>query len=374
MSASNVAPSTITMIDRIVVLSVVPSPYQRDVFAALAARLPGRLKVFYFEQTPPDSPWPAPALQSWETILPGRIVNWRGGRSHINRDLPSPASDEFWIVNGAMTDLATQRAFRRLGRRHAWAFWGELPSTPTSVFKKWLQRLQYRPLRHARFIAAVGSRAVAAYQRLLPGTPVLNRPYACDLQAFARPDPTSPREEGVTFLFCGQMIARKGFDVLLRAFATVISQIPSAKLILVGRETELTAGIDQLPVTMRAQVENAGFQPPPALPAFFARADVFVLPSRHDGWGVVVNQAFGAGLPVIVTTAVGAGELVADGAAGTTVPPGDEAALASAMIDLANDPARRNRMSKAAQNIAPSLTPEVAADFWITHARLKPIP
>ena len=352
--------------DRIVFASVTPSPYQRDVFAALARRARLGLRVHYFERTPPDSPWPQTPLASWESVLPGFVINWRGGRSHCNRGLPAPSPGEFWVVNGSMSDLTTQLLMRRLGTAVPWAFWGELPSAPTSPLRKKIQSFQYAPLRHARHIAAVGQRAVAAYRRLAPGVPVANRPYACDLSAFA----AAPRtvRDGVVFLFCGQMIARKGIDLLLIAFEQTLRRQPDARLLLVGREAGLPALLAGLPGAVRQRIEYAGFQAPDALPDWFAKADVFVLPSRHDGWGVVVNQALGAGLPCIVSDAVGAGELIADNIHGRVVPAGDADALADAMTALAADPAARAAQSAAARERATELAPDRAAEFWETVA------
>ena len=75
----------------------------------------------------------------------------------------------------------------------------------------------------------------------------------------------------------------------------------------------------------------SGFLPLDELPAEFAAADAFVLPSRHDGWGVVVNQALAAGLPVIATEAVGAAELLSAPGTGAVIPAGSADALTAAL-------------------------------------------
>ena len=117
--------------------------------------------------------------------------------------------------------------------------------------------------------------------------------------------PRKPRTpERITFLFCGQMIARKGVDVLLAAFRQLDSR---AELLLVGREAELPEMLASLPAEVSRRIRYAGFQAPEALPDYFSQADAFVLPSRYDGWGVVVNQALGAGLPILCSDTVGAG-------------------------------------------------------------------
>ncbi len=351
-------------IDRLVFVSVTQSPYQRDVFAAIALRGKLALRVYYQERTPPDSPWPETPLESYESILPGFVITWRSGRSHFNRGLPDPLPGEFWVINGSMTDVTTQLLMRRLGSQTQWAFWGELPSRPLSGWRRFLQGWQYRPLRHARMIAAVGQRAVSAYQRLVPGVPVSNRPYACELGAFSNAAETHVANDGPVFLFCGQMISRKGIDLLLLAFEQTLRSQPSARLLLIGREAELPSMLGGLPLVVRKRINYAGFAAPDALPAWFAMADVFVLPSRHDGWGVVVNQALGAGLPCIVSDAVGAGELITENVNGHIVPAGDTNALAQAMIRLAASPELRATQSRAALIAAQELSPERAADFW----------
>lgn len=350
---------------RLVFVSVTPSPYQRDVFMAIADRGNIGLQVYYHERTPPDSPWPEAPLQSYETILQGFTINWRGGRSHCNQGLPAPKPDEFWVVNGSMTDVTTQRLMRRLGTTTPWAFWGELPSTPSGKLRQHLQKWQYAPLRHARHIAAIGHLAVNAYQKLVPGVPVSNRPYACNLDAFTLASAAIAKtNHGPVFLFCGQMIARKGIDLLLLAFEKTLQTQPTARLLLVGREAELPSLLGDLPLAVRKRINYAGFQSPEALPAWFAQADVFVLPSRHDGWGVVINQAIGAGLPCIVSNAAGASELITDGTHGQVVPAGDINALAQAMTTLAASPELRSQQSAAASQLAHELRPDRIAGFW----------
>lgn len=353
------------MAKRLVFLSVVPSPYQRDVFRALADRGRVSLQVHYLERAAPDSPWPEPALAAWENILPGVVAGRGRWRSHLNWRVPPPRPDETWIVNGAMTDVTTQRFIRFTRDVVPWCFWGELPSQPRGAWKRWLQRRQYAPLRRARAIVAVGERARAAYAQLAPDTPVFNRPYACRLEAFAAAATTRPRNPEPVFLFCGQMIARKGIDLLLRAFAQLGREGVAARLLLVGREADLPQFLAPLAPEICTRISYAGFLPPEELPAQFARADVLVLPSRHDGWGVVVNQAFGAGLPVICSDAVGAGlDLVQPDYNGRLVPAGDEPALAMAMRQFATSLALREACGAGAARTAASLAPERAAEFW----------
>src|SRR5205823_11559137 len=80
-------------------LTVVPSPYQRDLFGALAAREDVELSVCYLEAASPDSPWPQTALRPFERILPGFWLPFRGARWHFNWHLPDCSAADFVVVS-----------------------------------------------------------------------------------------------------------------------------------------------------------------------------------------------------------------------------------------------------------------------------------
>src|SRR5262249_54780263 len=137
---------------------------------------------------------------------------------------------------------------------------------------------------------------------------------------------------------CGQMIRRKGVDLLLKAFQRLVESRFDVHLILVGREADLPEFLAQISANAKSRVVYEGFQAPEKLNEYFARSDVFLLPSRYDGWGVVVNQALAAGLPIITSDAVGAGvDFVENGSNGMCVEAGDEDALYRAMEIVASN-------------------------------------
>ena len=172
--------------------------------------------------------------------------------------------------------------------------------------------------------------------------PVVNIPYCCEMSPFftiCRGE--NPSKDRLRFLYCGQLIGRKGVDLLLAAFSQAAVEFPNIELVLVGEGplgAELRA---KIPQSIHSRVRFAGFQPVAELPKFFAAADVFVLPSRHDGWGVVINQAIAAGLPVICSDAVGAAaDLVAEKENGHIFPAGNGERLAEAISSFALSPKR----------------------------------
>ena len=338
--------------------SVVPSPYQRDLFRALATRDEIDLRVFYLEKRVPDSPWPERPLADFESILPGFAFPVGRARVQWNWGLPDLRPFDVVVCNTLMS-MTAQWLMRGPLRPHRWLFWGEKLGP-----RSWKHDRLTRPLHRATAIAAIGSRAVRDYQTRFPGVPVHDIPYHCDLSAFRAAPRQSDSEGTITFFFCGQMIARKGLDLLLTAFA----QMPShCRLLLVGREAELPSMLATLNPAVRARVEYAGFQAPEALPAYFARADAFVLPSRYDGWGVVVNQALGAGLAIVVTDEVGAGyDLVTPGKNGLVCRADDADSLRDAMRELISDKDRLRTWGETSRATSVAWDPASGAQKWIS--------
>lgn len=349
---------------RVCFISVVASPYQRDIFAALSQRSEIDLRVFYMEHAAPDSPWPDRALAPYESILPGFWIPLGAARCHLNWRLPSILQYDLLVLNTVMS-ITAQRLMRSAPRRARWAFWGERFGPRRSGWRGRAHDLLTAPLHQARGIVSIGSLAESDNRARFPEPAHFNIPYHCTLTPFMdRPNAVSSDEP--VFLFCGQMIARKGLDILLDAFTRVHAACPRARLLLVGREAELPPLLAALPVEVRARVEYAGFQPPEDLPRFFAQASVFILPSRYDGWGVVVNQALGAGLPILCSDTVGAAhDLVTPGENGWIFPAGEATALAEHMERLALSAETRISFGAASRRKASAWTPEQGAEKWV---------
>ncbi len=343
------------------IVTVVPSPYQRDLFAALAAREEIDLCVRYMEAAAPDSPWPEKPLASYEKILPGFWFPLGSARCHVNWGLRDVLDCDVVILNSLMS-ITAQRLMRFNLRNRRWIFWGERLGPRRTG---WHQAL-LAPLRRATAIAGIGSRATADYKSRFPGSNHFCIPYYCDLARFlALPERRKYAGDPV-FFFCGQMIARKGVDLLIEAFTRVGLAHPKARLLLVGREAELPQMMNDLPPDIRNRIDYRGFRSPDELPAFFGEADVFILPSRYDGWGVVVNQALGAGLPILCSDAVGAGyDLVEPEKNGVRFPTGDADALCAAMLRCASEPDLVRRWGARSREAASAWLPEAGARRWL---------
>lgn len=145
-------------------------------------------------------------------------------------------------------------------------------------------------------------------------------------------------------LYAGKLIARKRSLDLLEAYARIASDHPAA-VVLLGEGMErprLQAAVARLGLP---HVVITGFVNLSEIGRYYAVADVLVLPSEHEPWGLVLNEGMCFGLPVVASDAVGAvPDLVHEGDNGFVYPVGDVPALADALRRLLADPALRARM------------------------------
>jgi glycosyltransferase involved in cell wall biosynthesis len=161
-------------------------------------------------------------------------------------------------------------------------------------------------------------------------------------------DVTPAASNTIRMLFVGGQFRRKGGPMLLRALLALRDQVPQ-----VNWELDIATGdeIDDLPPGVRVHRGLAAQSK--QLVELFQNADVFVLPTLGDTFGLVLVEAMACGVPV-VTTRVGAlpevvGEADSLDAAGLLVPPGDEAALTVALRELGSNDELRQRLATSAR-------------------------
>jgi glycosyltransferase involved in cell wall biosynthesis len=355
---------------RVTFLTVMPSPYSLDLFAAM--EVDGRITphVLYLEMAAPDTYWGQVPLPESAEVLAGGWRNFGGGRVHWNPGAIAAvrrSRPDLVVVSGysSLTSQVVMRWLRR--KKFPWVFWGEIPGMRRlGTLGRRLRALAQAPALRADAIAGIGSKAVDEYRRLAaPACDVVNIPYYTDLTPFID-EPRPERDNIVRMLYCGQLIERKGLRVLIDAFMDVAKEFPDVELVLVGEGPLRSPLIERLPAEVKNRVVFAGFQPVHRLPSYFAQADLFVLPSLHDGWGVVVNQALAAGLPVICSNAVGAAaDLVTPGQNGFVVSPGDSAELAAAIRALLSDRDRRIEFGRNSRAAALEWLPPKGVDRWV---------
>jgi glycosyltransferase involved in cell wall biosynthesis len=157
-------------------------------------------------------------------------------------------------------------------------------------------------------------------------------------------------------LFVGNLETRKQLDVLLRALIEVRQRVPSPKLAIVG--SGASAGADDQTARLRqltaeldldSAVRFVGTVAAAQLPAWYAAADVFALPSSSEAQGIVALEAMASGMAVVASAVGGLLGTIDNGVDGFLVPSGDVTALAARLGDLLQDDAARARLGEAAR-------------------------
>jgi L-malate glycosyltransferase len=154
-------------------------------------------------------------------------------------------------------------------------------------------------------------------------------------------------------LAMGSFSAKKGFDVLLQAFAELVKQEPAVHLVVAGAGQEfLTYArlIEQLSIQER--VHLVGVVRGPQKVQLYQHCLFFVCPSRREPFAAVNLEALAAGKPIVATAVGGNVEVVVDGGNGWLVPPEDPHALAARMLVLLQDPALRVMMGQESAHLA----------------------
>jgi glycosyltransferase involved in cell wall biosynthesis len=167
----------------------------------------------------------------------------------------------------------------------------------------------------------------------------------------------SPEGAPPHLLAVGSIVPRKGYDVLVSALAR-LAQL-SWRLTIAGdpgRSPETAAALAQqiAALGLGERIELLGVLSDAELAARYAAADIFVMSSHFEGYGMVLTEALARGLPLVTTTG-GAAAATAPDAAALKVPPGDARALSAALARLIGDRALRARLADAAWNAAATL-------------------
>jgi glycosyltransferase involved in cell wall biosynthesis len=172
-----------------------------------------------------------------------------------------------------------------------------------------------------------------------------------------------------TILFLSRLDRKKGLDILLPAFAELLAQHPKAILVIAGGGNEtLTAELKQKASRLRisAGIRWPGFLKGEDKWAAFAGADIFVLPSYSESFGMAVLEAMAAGLPVVVSDQVPLHQEITAANAGIVVPCGAKE-LSNALLTLVKDARLRARMGGNGRCLVQTkFSPEAARDRMIT--------
>jgi glycosyltransferase involved in cell wall biosynthesis len=317
---------------KVLVLTDLPSPYQVELFNEIEAHGKCTLEVAYLRNNDPGRQWKSSAIRH-------ASIELDGSHDGMSRAREAARHADLVVFNYYRHANAEKLIHERATHGGPWCFWGERPgfrqpAWAGRLLRKWkLAKLHAAPVP----IWGIGKFAVDEYRREFgPQREYFNLPYFSDLQRF-KISARSERSERV-FLFSGSLIPRKGVDLLASAFVRLTAEVPNVRLRIVG-DGELRQTLARLVQSVSERVEFVGFKDWHELPAEYARADVLCVPSRYDGWGLVVPEGLAAGLPVIATDRMGAAlEFVETGRNGWLIPASNQDATLSAMREASRLP------------------------------------
>ena len=175
-------------------------------------------------------------------------------------------------------------------------------------------------------------------------------------------DSVLPQGAGPLIVAAGRLADAKNYPLMIESFALLRQRMP-ARLCILG-QGEGEQSLRQLIAERGLQdvVRLAGFQPNPW--KYIARADMFLLTSRYEGFGNVLIEAMACGVPVVATTSPGTRDIVRSGIDGLLVDAHSPHAVSAALIDLLQDPAKLAAMATAARDGAARFaTPAVVAKY-----------
>jgi glycosyltransferase involved in cell wall biosynthesis len=299
----------------------------------------------------------------------GPIPLNRGILRRLRGDGNTPAFDALWVHGYSSANaLHAILAAKLLGipvllRAESWL--GDRPRSPS---KRLLKRLFFRCLRPCIAAALpIGSRNRDYWHHNLGDRiPLWTVPYAVDNAFFQQRsheaaarrdelrreldlDPTHP-----VILFASKLQTRKRCADLLEAYLALVAQPefspqPTPYLVIVGDGEQRPALEARAAASGLDSIRFCGFRNQSELPRFFDLATVFVLPSQHEPWGLIVNEVMNAARPVLLSTDVGCHpDLLTDGVEGLLFPVGDIPALTDALRRILATPGTAARMGQRA--------------------------
>lgn len=349
---------------KLAILSSHPIQYNAPMFAALSQSSDIDLRVFYcWEGTAGGLDHEfnravtldVPLLQgyAWEQVP--NIAKDPGTHHFKGIDNPEMIGritawepDAILVFGWAWrTNLAVMRHFH--GRVPV-LFRGDstLISSQQAAWKKWLRRpLLTWVYRHIDLALSPGTNN-RAYLRAMgvPDHRIVPMPHAIDIKRFSIDDDCAQAraraarlalgiaDDAVVFLFAGKFVYRKQVGVLIDAFGRLVEAGENVHLLLAGDGPDRTALMQQS--SGMANVHFIGFRNQSEMPETYQMADVYVLPSLFETWGLGVNEALSSGCVAIASDMTGCAPDLLDGKQyGRVFQCGDAGQLADAMADFA---------------------------------------
>ena len=336
---------------RVTVVSPEPTPYRAPLFDRLAARGDLDLTVIYAARTVAGRSWSVD-LRHRATLLHG--IRVPGARTLLRHDYPltpgvfrvlGASRPEVVVVSGWSTFASQAAVAWCRARRVSYVLHVEshdLDSRPA-----WRRAVKdtvaSRVIRGAAGVLVVGS---AARDSVVARGAERVHVFAntIDVDRWIERARASPRpgHDGVVVLSVGRDVPEKGFDILRSACARAGVRLET-----------ITGGVPEEELAKR-----------------YVEADIFALLSRHEPWGVVVNEAAASGLPLVLSERVGAAyDLLRDGENGYLVPVDDAVAAAEAIRTLAADADQRRAMGERSRELVRAWDYDASVEGFVAAVR-----
>ncbi len=366
---------TVALPVRVALLTEIISPYRIPVFNELAADARVELDVLFFSETEARRNWGIPwnKMRFLYRVLPGLLVahRYQGGPIFLNPGIMSAlwrGKYQAVICFGYHhPTIWLALLWCRLARVRA-LLWSESTQRDARLSGTLVNGLKRRLIQCFDGFVAAGKNQVD-YLRYLgaPAEQIWVAPDAVDSDFFTTQSricrerrveiKRSLGVQGPVVLYVGRLLDAKGILELLEAFEEVVSR-QQATLFLVGDGPDRFRYREICREREMNSVRFEGVRSQQDLPRYYGIADVFVFPTHSDPWGLVLNEAMCAGLPVICSTAAGAAaDLVRPGHNGFVHEPGDVETLKGHMLTVLGDDGLRRSMGTASREIIASFSP-----------------
>lgn len=353
-------------------ISQAPTPYLTPILNELAERIDLHV-IFMAGRRPPSS------VESWATFHdpwgtaprfeysfhPSFALGW------IHRDFHAQISAgvsfrlarlraDVVLVHGWGPLMMEPLAWRTIGRKRA-VMWTESTKSSGLFRGPVSEGIRRAILRSVDSFVSNGSQATEYVEALgvsrervvtscLPSVPVREPLEAEPIAATEVPSAT------MRFLFVGRLVPLKRPLELIAAFRLARDAIPNATLTIVG-DGPMRGGVEAATGDLGGRVRMVGRLEGAALGAMFTAADVLIVPSEREVWGLVVNEGLHAGLYVIASDQVGSAVDLLRPGTGMIVPATDVASLAAALKaawrDVDRSPAARHARAQSVQDCTP---------------------
>ncbi len=360
---------------RVALVTNILPRYRVPCFQSLSARFQGKLDFFLLTKSMSQRAFLMADRFGDLNVQVLRGATWRRAPQddvHWNDPRPVLRGYDLIVLSGWDEPTFIELWFLAQIKKTRVAFWVE--STYNDAPRNtWKETFKHMLLYRSAGAIAMGSQSSAYCEWLgAPRAKIFVAPNATDSAYFSRrastlvPQRKAVRAQleldGVVILFVGRMVDfYKRVAVLLDAQKQLEQKQLDVQLVLVGEGPDRAAYQEKCKTSELRHVRFVNFLEHDALTQYYAAADIFVLPSRSETWGLVINEAMEFGLPIVTTRNVGAAaDLVQDN--GIVVPPENANALADALEKLVRDESQRVAMGARSREIISRFTPDAWAE------------